>query len=189
MSVKPITDDNFYLPDFCTPKALLLLVVAAELLAIVLELAGSGLFSWTQLALTSLFIQWIVLLSAGLLCVIRRILFDLSPLLTTVICLFVCLTVTSLFTTLAEYLMNSTSYLWREQGELLVRNNMIALIISTLVLRYFYLQKELLRQKQSELTARIQSLQSRIQPHFLFNSMNTIASLDIDQTGTGRAGC
>ncbi|MCL6268367.1 histidine kinase [Sansalvadorimonas sp. 2012CJ34-2] len=177
MSVNPITDDNFYLPDFCTPKAVFLLVIAAELLAIVLELAGSGAFSWTQLALTSLFIQWVVLLSAGLLCAIRPSMVSLSPSFTTAICLLVCLTVTSAFTLLAVFLITNMSFVWQEQNELLIRNNIIALIISSLVLRYFYLQKELLRQKQSELTARIQSLQSRIQPHFLFNSMNTIASL------------
>jgi len=33
------------------------------------------------------------------------------------------------------------------------------------------------RQEKAELTSRIQALQSRIRPHFLFNSMNIIASL------------
>lgn len=33
------------------------------------------------------------------------------------------------------------------------------------------------RQQQAELQARLQSLQARIQPHFLFNSLNSIASL------------
>ena len=46
-----------------------------------------------------------------------------------------------------------------------------------MVLRYFYVQQQLREQEQSELQARIQALQSRIRPHFLFNSMNIIASL------------
>jgi two-component system sensor histidine kinase AlgZ len=44
-------------------------------------------------------------------------------------------------------------------------------------LRYFYVQQQLRVQEQSELRSRIQALQSRIRPHFLFNSMNIIASL------------
>lgn len=34
-----------------------------------------------------------------------------------------------------------------------------------------------MRRRESELQSRIQALQSRIRPHFLFNSMNSIASL------------
>ena len=50
-------------------------------------------------------------------------------------------------------------------------------IITGMVLRYFYVQEQLREQEQSELQSRIQALQSRIRPHFLFNSMNIIASL------------
>jgi len=50
-------------------------------------------------------------------------------------------------------------------------------IITGLVFRYFYVQQRLRLQEQAELQSRIQALQSRIRPHFLFNSMNIIASL------------
>ena len=49
--------------------------------------------------------------------------------------------------------------------------------MSALLLRYFYLQSQWRRQQQAELRARIESLQARIRPHFLFNSLNSIASL------------
>lgn len=44
-------------------------------------------------------------------------------------------------------------------------------------LRYNYMQRSLHTREESELHARIQALQSRIRPHFLFDSMNIIASL------------
>ena len=44
-------------------------------------------------------------------------------------------------------------------------------------LRYTVLRQQLVRQEESELHSKIQALQSRIRPHFLFNSMNIIASL------------
>jgi two-component system, LytTR family, sensor histidine kinase AlgZ len=43
--------------------------------------------------------------------------------------------------------------------------------------RYVFLREQWLRQQQSELKARIQALQARIQPHFLFNSLNNVLSL------------
>ncbi|MNN21175.1 Sensor histidine kinase YehU [compost metagenome] len=49
--------------------------------------------------------------------------------------------------------------------------------MSGLVLRYFYLQSQWRRQQQAELRARLEALQARIRPHFLFNSLNSIASL------------
>ena len=58
-----------------------------------------------------------------------------------------------------------------------LRNLLICAIVSTLLLRYFYVQYQWKRNVQREARARFEVLQARIRPHFLFNSMNTIASL------------
>ncbi|MTI15295.1 sensor histidine kinase [Sansalvadorimonas verongulae] len=189
MSLPDKDADNFFLPNICSPRAVFLLVVIAELFVLVLVLAwtGAGTFDWNRLALTSLFVQWIVLVSAAVICSLRPLLYRANPAVITGTCLSVCLAVTSLFTLISIWIMGSLSLstlspgapvsFWQEQDGQLLRNNIIALIMGTMVLRYFFLQKEVLRQQQAELNSRIQSLHSRIQPHFLFNSMNTIASL------------
>jgi two-component system sensor histidine kinase AlgZ len=59
----------------------------------------------------------------------------------------------------------------------IVRNLLIAMIMTGMAFRYFFLSHQLRSREQAELASRIQSLQSRIRPHFLFNSMNIIASL------------
>jgi two-component system sensor histidine kinase AlgZ len=59
----------------------------------------------------------------------------------------------------------------------LLRNLIVATVFAGIALRYFYLQQQLRAREQAELTARIESLRSRIRPHFLFNTMNSIASL------------
>ena len=62
-----------YLPDFCAAGTLLVVVLVAVLVAIVLTLAGnpaSGTFL-VELAETSLFVLWLALLSAAVLCRIR----------------------------------------------------------------------------------------------------------------------
>jgi two-component system sensor histidine kinase AlgZ len=57
-----------------------------------------------------------------------------------------------------------------------LRNIAISSIVSLILLYHLYLQSRWKQQVQAELNARLQALQSRIQPHFLFNSLNTIAS-------------
>ncbi|MCB1575667.1 MAG: histidine kinase, partial [Xanthomonadales bacterium] len=61
--------------------------------------------------------------------------------------------------------------------EFVLRNMAISGIVGALALRYFFVQHQYRARVESETDARIQALQSRIRPHFLFNSMNTIASL------------
>ena len=63
-------ENPFYLPDFCTSRATLAIVLIVELTAIVLALArqGAGFDFWADLAGTSLFLLWIGLAGAALLC-------------------------------------------------------------------------------------------------------------------------
>ena len=70
----PAPGKEFFLPELCLPQALLVLVVLAELLVMVLVLVEPmyPMFDWVRLALISLFVQWIVLLSAALMCEIGR---------------------------------------------------------------------------------------------------------------------
>src|SRR5690606_28584944 len=53
----------------------------------------------------------------------------------------------------------------------------IAALISGAALRYFYVQQQWRQQVQAQARATVQALQARIRPHFLFNSMNSIAGL------------
>jgi two-component system sensor histidine kinase AlgZ len=53
----------------------------------------------------------------------------------------------------------------------------LAVLISALALRYFYVREQWQAQVQAHAKAQVDALQARIRPHFLFNSMNTIASL------------
>jgi two-component system sensor histidine kinase AlgZ len=63
----------------------------------------------------------------------------------------------------------------------IIRNLFIATILIGLTLRYFYphYQSRIVLEAQAQ--ARLQALQARIRPHFLFNSMNMIASLTHDE--------
>lgn len=173
-----VVDDNFFLPDLCNVGAVLFLVLVAELLALVLTLAvgaGSG-FSWETLALASLFTQWVVLSSAAILCLGRPYLARLTLPWAAACCYLVILVVTLVCSLGGQWLglsLDGDSIdLWRTVDHLL-----ISVILAGIALRYFYLQQQLRLQQEAELRARIEALQARIRPHFLFNSMNSIASL------------
>ena len=59
----------------------------------------------------------------------------------------------------------------------LLRTFAISAIVIALGMRYLYISSEWRRSIVLEAQARISALQALIRPHFLFNSMNTIASL------------
>jgi len=176
---KPAPNEDFFIPELCQPEALFSLVLLAELLVLVLVLAEpmTPSFNWVRLALSSLFVQWIVLLSAGLLCQLRPFMARWPTWFSGMLSCVLVVLLTLACTWVADYFslggpMNRTG-----EVNLYLRHALIALIMSTLLLRYFYLQSQWRRQQQAELRARIESLQARIRPHFLFNSLNSIASL------------
>ncbi|MEE5037993.1 sensor histidine kinase [Pseudomonas alliivorans] len=170
---------EFFLPELCLPQALLVLVVLAELLVLVLVLVEpmhAG-FDWVRLALMSLFVQWIVLLSAALLCSLRPWLARLSPGLAGLLGCLLVVGLTLLCTAVTDVCQLTGRITVGGMVDRYIRYSMIALIMSALMLRYFYLQSQWRKQQQGELQARIESLQARIRPHFLFNTLNSIASL------------
>ena len=169
---------DFFLPDLCDAQSILFLVLVAELLVFVLVLANSSLvdFSWTDLGLTSLFVQWLVLLSAAALCNLRPYLVGLVTGMATLIGYGVILLLTLVFSISTEWFLLSESWGMKQSGHV-VRNLIVAAVMTGIAFRYFFLQHQLRQQQQAELNSRIQALQSRIRPHFLFNSMNIIASL------------
>jgi two-component system sensor histidine kinase AlgZ len=170
--------DTFVVPDLCNTQALGVVVLVGELLVLVMLLSG-GAVTWERFALMSLFVQWVGLTSAGALCALRRKLTTVALEIGAAISFLVVMLVTLVVALLADrvlagsFTVADVDIRWNVVGSQLA----ISAIITGLVLRYFYVQQRLREQEQAELQARLQALQSRIRPHFLFNSMNIIASL------------
>jgi two-component system sensor histidine kinase AlgZ len=182
----PVTEpgtEDFFLPDFCATQPLLMLILAAELLAILLVLAGVhrlSPFPWDKLVLTSFLVQWVALTSAALLCGLRPRLMRLPRQTAAALSFALVVLVVVLYSVLANPAMSLSrlNLVFPPLGPLdVLRNSLIGAIVAGIMLRYFYLQEQLRAKQRTELTARLQALQSRIRPHFLFNSMNIIASL------------
>ena len=175
--------DDFFLPDFCNLQSVLKLLIVTELLAIFLTLADLEALTplpWTDFGLKSFLLAWVAMSIAVLVCWLRPHLQKIKRSYAAFIILFLFVMLVAFFTFVAEGILLFLQI--RQQGDInlavvLVRNVLMGGIIGGLVLRYFYLQEQLLQRQRTELTARVQALQARIRPHFLFNSMNIIASL------------
>ncbi|MCU7810244.1 MAG: histidine kinase, partial [Candidatus Thiodiazotropha sp. (ex Notomyrtea botanica)] len=131
-----------------------------------------------QLSLISLLVQWIGLTTAGLLCLMRGWLLRLGNQMAGLTAFLLLMMMTALICLMTGWIDQAQGLeLFKPDRELLLRAMGISAIVGLLVLHYLYLQYLWRRQIEAENSARLQALHSRIRPHFLFNSMNTIASL------------
>ena len=205
MNAEQTSRDSLFLPDFCAIRMVFAVVMVGQLLAFVLALTPYVPHGnlWSDLALISLFVQWVGLTSSGLLCISRRWLRLLGNVTAGVLSYALVLLVILLLSEFAFFLvqqrvldvrlytalqLNAQSPWFAQQQlvdvqltpewhlEFLLRNLAIGAIVAAMALRYFYVQYQWKANLESEARSRIQALQSRIRPHFLFNCMNTIAS-------------
>jgi two-component system sensor histidine kinase AlgZ len=171
-----------YLPDFCAPGTLFIVVLVAELIAFALTLASYGPDQQflIELSKTSFLILWIALLGTALMCQLKAYLeragqtraFIIGFIVLECICLVVSEGAWQLTRIYGESLIIDDTH-----STFTLRTFAISSIIIALAMRYLYVSSEWRRSIVLEAQARISALQALIRPHFLFNSMNTIASL------------
>jgi two-component system sensor histidine kinase AlgZ len=178
---------QLYLPDFCAQRAVLAIVIIVELTALVLALARNevALGFWTDLARTSIFLLWIGLSGAALLCAMRGYLNRQSAARGSLIVLAITASLVAVISFVAFSFGRRLTADWLSGSELfpeepwtfLLRNMAIALVVTALALRYFYVTHEWRHNVELQAKARVHALQARIRPHVHFNRMNTIAAL------------
>lgn len=182
---KPAADDRFYLPDLCAPGAVLGVVLIAELAAIALTLARQSAWTlfFTDLAKTSLLMLWLSLTAAAVLCMLRKRLARFPLATATLLTAFAVLAVVLLISEAVYWLgrwsgtAGDTGWFPADHGFFVSRNLVLGGVLTGVMLRYFYVTHEWRRNVEQHAASRIHALQARIRPHFLFNSMNTIAEL------------
>ena len=180
-------EKSLYLPDFCTSRATLLLIVIVELTAFVLTLAHQSqtVDFWSDLARTSVFLLWVAIGAAALLCLAKPHLVRMNVAQGSAGVLVIITAVIALVSSCSLYIGRTAAVdglglydlFPHDPGTFLLRNVSIGLVITAVALRYFFVTHEWRRNVEMQAAARVHALQARIRPHFLFNSMNTIAAL------------
>ncbi|GAB3102754.1 sensor histidine kinase [Lysobacter terrae] len=171
-----------WLPDLCRLPRLAVMLGMAELVVVVLALAPGGAHWDLERFITgSGFSLWLALTAAVLLCVSRQWISKLSQPVGTAVALFGSGTVAALGASIAYVIDASLGYglvpnhvsmprfLWGSAAT--------TTLIVAVVLRYLYVNDGWAAQVRASARAEADALQARIKPHFLFNSMNTIAGL------------
>ena len=137
-----------------------------------------------ELARISVFVQWLALTSAAILCHMRKRLARRSVAAVSAGVFALLLANTAVLSEAVYWLGrrmaaqgSGVSLFPAEHGSFVLRNALICLIVVALLLRYFFVSHQWRHHVRAEARSRIHALQARIRPHFLFNSMNTIASL------------
>jgi two-component system sensor histidine kinase AlgZ len=181
------TTRHLVLPDFCAPRAVLVVLLIVTLTALLLALSTAGFSSvfWGDLARNVLFLTWTGIAVCALLCASRQRIESQNALRGSMLALGMILALVAIISTIASWIMAST---WLNPDGMLgaapdqhwvfmARNLLLGLIIGASALRYFYVAQQWRLNVESQALSRMNALQARIQPHFLYNSMNTIAAL------------
>lgn len=181
--IRPQSQHQSVIPEFCEGRGILSLAFTMELVAIVLTLVGTPNVSvvWERLALISLYLQWIGFCSAAALCWTRRWFRHARPSVMFIFCwglmVLVVMVVADVAWRIGHYL--DWDFVLPNEGraQFILRHCSIAAIVALLLLRYFWVRHQWAMQVKAEGEARYQALNARIRPHFLFNALNSLASL------------
>jgi two-component system, LytTR family, sensor histidine kinase AlgZ len=167
------------IPYLCRSRFIVRVMVLAQAIAVVLAFSPGMLTDpWLRLGLISLFVHWVALLTTVCFCLLRRRLNVLPPVLILLICILV-FEVATIFVSITAHWLLTAQHLNMPQGLLgfVLANMMISLIVAVLATLFFIIHTERNQQIRAQSQAELTALQARIEPHFLFNCLNTVAEL------------
>lgn len=174
-----------FLPDFCRGEVVFNVAVVAEMLALVITLVMPRDFltptAGQDLLAVSLFVQWVALGGTAALCYTRHALNRLPRLRALGAAFALLLAVTFLVSELSLWLLWGLGRIATPHpvwvGSFHTLTLTLSALVNGLLLRLFIAKHALAQHIAAEAHAKLQALQSRIRPHFVFNSLNIIASL------------
>jgi len=167
------------IPNLCKNSVLLLIILYTQLFAVFLFLVVEQAWRLEYLGYYSIYLQWCVLGSVALLCYFRRTLNSVPARYRPYLSAFLCFGVFLLVELAAQQLR--VRFLPNAPSDDLLKVCLAAVIAIFMVHRFIHLFSLSEQRDKAEAQARIEALQARIRPHFLFNSLNTISELAATQ--------
>ena len=180
-----MTDDARvpWFPDFCRLPRIAAVLAIAELVVVVVRLAPHPGSHWSpfEFLAASGFALWLALVMAVGYCKLGPV-FARLPVPVGIACALLMPLLVGAVGAWAVHGVDSglgTHFTPPEARKLQFIGSVAALstLIAALALRYFYVSEQWRARVRAASKAEVEALQARIRPHFLFNSMNTIASL------------
>jgi len=168
-----------YPPSFCSWRLVVAVAVIAELAVVLIALGSEGFPGWDWLGLATLYAQWLGLFCTSGLCITSGWTSRMSPRGSWIGNWMIAVVLAAVFSYAA---WRAGPLLGISHGEAPAAHFVFKSVFAVGLVAFAFLRYLLIRTRwQAELMAqaeaRVQALQARIRPHFLFNSLNTIASL------------
>lgn len=177
----PTTQTFGYLPNLCTLQSLLRVLAGVGVLAAVLAMmVASGLAEFLlRFGLHALFMLWVAAMSVLTICMLNRFFKPGSARVATVVVVLIVLFFTLMASVMGSLAASAPGMSTFPGFDALffLKNLVVSLVVTLLMLRYFYIQGQWEELVEANSSAKYEALQSRMRPHFLFNSLNTIAHL------------
>ncbi|GLQ88421.1 sensor histidine kinase [Dyella flagellata] len=178
-ATKPASPPRSPLPDFCSLPVISALLVVGALCVTLAWLAPQSTRGLRGYSVGMLFVEWVAMVIGVALCKLRPWLLRLPGLLPYAGVWLVMVLIVTLGSFLAQWMDRMLEMgLVPAGANTFVRDNaLIAALLGAAMLRYFYVLAEWQARLAAVAHAKVEALQARIRPHFLFNSMNTVAAL------------
>jgi two-component system sensor histidine kinase AlgZ len=178
-----------YPPSFCNWRLLLAVMVITEVSVVLLGLGRGGLPGWQWLGMASVYAQWMALFCASGLCVTSVWTSRLSARGAWIGSWLTAIALAAAFS-FAGWMAVSVfmpEMIDDSSGMFVLKSVFAVGLVAVVFFRYLEIRARWRSELMAQAEARVQALQARIRPHFLFNSLNTIASLIPDDPGSAEA--
>lgn len=168
-----------YPPSFCRWRLLLVVMAVTQVSVLLMAVGALREFSLLWLGAASLYAQLLALVTALGVCISRAWLGRLTARgawLGSWLAAVLAALAFSYFTGIIGTVLGTGP--GRQNFAVFVWQSVLAVaLVGAALLRYLFIRAQWRAQVLAQSEARVQALQARIRPHFLFNSLNTIASL------------
>lgn len=184
MSKRNSKPEHHFFTDVGSFASAIRIILAAELIAIIVTVGRNPFFNkqaWDDLNFFSayaLLISFILILTLRVMSpVLRRVSIKAGAIVT----FLLLLVVTVISAELIIYVLFDLKYIpqrwpvWR--NEFIIRSLVVSAVVGIPLVRMLIIRQRALYDAKIQQDAQLQALQSRIRPHFLFNSLNSVASL------------
>ncbi len=182
------------LPDFCSWSLLLVAVILAQIGCLLVLLGNAVPWSWPTLGLLSLFSLWATMLVQAFWCITGRLLiaavnrtaigqrpgrlgWSMCWLLLWLEAVVLCMSMAQLVILVDNgaglHLISSSLPPYK----LILTTGIISALLAGVLLRYTAIWQRWHLQTQQQARMELENLQARLRPHFLYNTLNTIAAL------------
>jgi len=167
------------LPDFCSGPVVFALLIMASITVTVMWLAPNNSHGWRGFSVGMLFADWIAMVIGVALCKLRPLFARLPDNASYAGVWLAMVLIVAAGSALVHWLDGAMQMgmLRDTTGDFVFNNTIIATLLGGAMLRYFYLLAQWQTRLEAVSQAQVAALQARIRPHFLFNSMNTVAAL------------